>query len=90
MLSQTPHDADTPSTVTNGNGSPVGDPTAPLAGAFVDPYDYPRLSDAALAGIAGDGVRLVAPHTESDPAALLVQFLVAFGNVIAPHSPFRC
>lgn len=76
MLSQTPHDADTPSTVTNGNGSP------PLAGAFVDPYDYPRLSDAALAGIAGDFVRGVAPHTESDPAALLVQFLVAFGNVI--------
>lgn len=41
----------------------------------------------AYLGLAGEFVRLVDPHTESDPAALLVQFLVAFGNVVGrgPH-----
>jgi hypothetical protein len=44
-------------------------------------------SDEALYGLAGDVVRTVEPYTESDPAALLLQFLVAFGNVIGrgPH-----
>lgn len=35
--------------------------------------------DAALHGVAGEFVRRTAPHTESDPMALLVQFLVCFG-----------
>lgn len=36
-------------------------------------------ADAALHGVAGEFVRRTAPHTESDPMALLVQFLVCFG-----------
>jgi hypothetical protein len=35
--------------------------------------------DAALHGIAGEFVARTAPHTESDPMALLIQFLVSFG-----------
>jgi hypothetical protein len=35
--------------------------------------------DAALHGPAGEFVTRTAPHTESDPMALLVQFLVCFG-----------
>jgi len=35
--------------------------------------------DAALHGIAGEFVTRTAPHTESDPMALLIQFLVSFG-----------
>ena len=35
--------------------------------------------DAALHGIAGEFVTRTAPHTESDPMALLIQFLVCFG-----------
>ena len=35
--------------------------------------------DAALHGVAGEFVSRTAPHTESDPMALLVQFLVCFG-----------
>jgi hypothetical protein len=31
-------------------------------------------------------VRLVEPHTESDPAALLLQFLIGFGNVIGKEA----
>jgi hypothetical protein len=35
--------------------------------------------DTALHGVAGEFVTRTAPHTESDPMALLIQFLVAFG-----------
>jgi hypothetical protein len=47
----------------------------------------PTLGDPALYGLAGLVVRSLAPHTEADPAALLLQFLAAFGNLIghAPH-----
>ena len=38
-------------------------------------------------GIAGELVRMIDPHTESDPVAILVQFLVGFGNMVGrgPH-----
>jgi hypothetical protein len=35
--------------------------------------------DAAFHGVAGEFVTHTAPHTESDPMALLIQFLVSFG-----------
>jgi hypothetical protein len=38
------------------------------------------LGDDAYHGVAGDFVRLIAPHTEADPAALMFQFLAAAGN----------
>jgi hypothetical protein len=37
--------------------------------------------DAAYHGLSGEFVKMVAPHTEADSIALLVQFLVAFGSV---------
>ncbi|MGN6586599.1 MAG: DUF3987 domain-containing protein [Solirubrobacterales bacterium] len=43
---------------------------------------------AALHGIAGEVVRIIEPHTEADPAAILVQFLVAFGNAIGRGAGF--
>jgi hypothetical protein len=41
----------------------------------------------AYHGVAGELVRIIEPHTEADSAALLIQFLVAFGNCIdqGPH-----
>lgn len=39
----------------------------------------------ALHGLAGDVVRLVDPHTEADPVAVLVSFIVAFGNAVGTH-----
>lgn len=57
----------------------------------VDPIDtdvpVPVLSEAALYGIAGDIVRKIAPETEAHPASLLMQLLVATGNLIGrgPH-----
>lgn len=49
---------------------------------------WPASADEdAFYGLAGDFVRLVEPHSEADPMALLVPFLVAFGNVVGrgPH-----
>jgi hypothetical protein len=37
-----------------------------------------------LYGFAGQVVRTLAPHTEADPAAILLQFLAAFGNAAGP------
>jgi hypothetical protein len=44
--------------------------------------DHPVLDKAAFYGLAGDFVRIVAPESEADPAALLVLFLVGAGNLI--------
>jgi len=44
----------------------------------------PTLADTALYGVAGLVVRSLAPHTEADPAAILLQFLAAFGNLVGP------
>lgn len=40
----------------------------------------PQLSSGALYGLAGDFVKVVLPYTEAHEAALLFQFLTAFGN----------
>ena len=44
----------------------------------------PTLAESALHGLAGLAVRSLAPHTEADPAAILLQFLAAFGNLVGP------
>jgi hypothetical protein len=44
--------------------------------------EWPILDDAALYGLAGEVVSTIGPHTEADPVAILIQYLVAFGNVI--------
>ena len=45
--------------------------------------NYPApIDEVAYYGLAGEIVRRIEPHTEADPAALLFQFLAAFGNLI--------
>jgi hypothetical protein len=53
----------------------------PLPFALRDDYPGP-LWPAAFHGLAGEIVRRIEPHTEADSAALLFQFLAAFGNLI--------
>lgn len=55
---------------------------------FQQPEGWPRLHEDALHGLAGDFVRLVEPHSEADPAALLFQFMAAAGNVIGRGPAF--
>ena len=50
------------------------------------PWPAP-LAAAAYHGLAGEIVRAVEPHTEADPAAVLVQLLVAVGSAIG-REPF--
>ncbi|HQQ00982.1 MAG TPA: DUF3987 domain-containing protein [bacterium] len=56
----------------------------PAEPAWPEPIDQ-----AAYYGLAGDFVRTVEPHTESDPVAILIQFLVTFGNIIGRGAHFR-
>jgi hypothetical protein len=55
--------------------------------ANTDPPGWPRLDGAALHGPVGSIVVDSAPHTEADPAHLLVATLVAFGGAVGstPH-----
>ncbi len=41
---------------------------------------WPKLDDAALYGLPGEIAKLVDPHTEADPVAVLANLLLAFGN----------
>lgn len=41
---------------------------------------WPTLSRDALYGLVGEIVDAISPHTESDPVAVLCQFLIAFGS----------
>ena len=52
------------------------------------PGDWPTLAPAALHGLAGEVVRTIEPVTEADPAGLLADFLVCFGNAAGsrPHA----
>ena len=46
---------------------------------------WPTLEEAAYHGLAGQIVRTIAPNTEGDPVAVLVQFLIMFGNAIGRY-----
>ena len=51
---------------------------------------YPAPPDPAVyRGVIGQMVRVIEPHTEADPAAILVQALAAFGNVIGRSAHFQ-
>src|ERR1700733_7333096 len=73
---------------------PEPDPDPPPPGPAPQPSltplqlsPNPALGEAALYGPAGLAVRTIAPHTEAHPAAILLQLLAAFGNLVGrgPH-----
>jgi hypothetical protein len=47
-----------------------------------DDPGWPQPTNAALYGLAGQVVTWLIPNTEADQAALLLQFLVSFGNCV--------
>jgi len=55
--------------------------------SFESPYPN-QLEEQALHGLAGEIVKVIEPHSEADAAALLMNLLVAFGNVIGCGSWF--
>jgi hypothetical protein len=50
---------------------------------------WPELAPAAYYGLAGRIVETISPHSEADPAALLLQFLVMAGNAIGRVLHYR-
>jgi len=54
-----------------------------------EPDNWPQpLSKEAFHGLTGDIVHAIEPHTEADPAALLIQFLTTFGSVAGRKAHF--
>lgn len=63
-----------------GNSAPP--PTSPAEDIAPTEAEWPKLDPTAYHGIAGQFVAAVEPASESDPVALLIQFLVGFGNAV--------
>jgi hypothetical protein len=67
-------------------------PAGPVLQGTEDPpvEAWPEpLAEAAFTGLAGKIIRAIEPHTEADPAALLLQLLCAVGNVVGHGPHFR-
>jgi len=50
---------------------------------------WPTMEEKAFHGLAGECIKAIEPHTESDRSALLIQFLTFFGNVIGRSAHFK-
>jgi hypothetical protein len=73
--------ADPPQASTNpAQPSPASAPITPPP----KPASDPTFEQYALYGLAGEAVRALAPHSEAQPEAILLQLLAAFGNIIGP------
>jgi len=69
--------------------APVCNPRTTEPNAMPAQPKWPEpLAPEAFYGLAGDVVRAIAPHTEADPASLLLNFLSMFGNAVGfePHA----
>jgi hypothetical protein len=52
--------------------------------------DWPEPpQEGAFHGLAGEIIRVIEPHSEADPVALLIQLLVAFGSAAGRRAHFR-
>jgi hypothetical protein len=89
-----PQEYKKPSQVNGHDGAPdIGHDgstaTTPPPKEKEEPKTWPKLDDAALQGVAGDIVRKLAPHTEGDPVAILIQTLAMVGNVIGRNAWYQ-
>ncbi|MGH7178592.1 MAG: primase alpha helix C-terminal domain-containing protein, partial [Tepidisphaeraceae bacterium] len=65
-------------------------PPAPAKPIATDVATWPEpLGGAAYYGLAGEIVRKIEPHSEADPAALLIHLLVSVGNIIGRTAYFE-
>ena len=72
----------------NGQTNPGTPAPAELSLASVAPWPDP-LAPEAFHGLLGEVVRLLDPYTEADQAAILLQCLAGFGNLIGASAHFR-
>jgi hypothetical protein len=68
----------------NGSGPSEGEAFSPhISTNSQGSRRFPRkLGDAAYCGLVGDVVRAIEPHTEADPAAVLISLMAMFGNAV--------
>src|SRR5262245_43562515 len=67
--------------------TPVREPAHVADQRAVD--TWPVMAEDAYHGLPGEVVRTIAPHTEADPVAILLQFLTCAGNVIGRTAYFQ-
>jgi hypothetical protein len=69
------------------SGKTNGQTTPPQRPADNGSINWPVIDKAAYHGLAGEVVNTLLPETESDPVALLLQYLASFGNIVGrgPH-----
>ena len=53
------------------------------------PDELLPLAEEAFYGLSGEIVREIEPHSEADPAAVLIQFLAAFGSAVGRGPGFK-
>jgi DNA polymerase I-like protein with 3'-5' exonuclease and polymerase domains len=79
-------ESDDPPAKSNGAGTSNGQDTT---GAATSEPAWPVMAPAAYHGLAGEVVTTLLPHTESDPVALLLQYLASFGNAVGRQPFYR-
>jgi hypothetical protein len=72
---------------TSGSGISAAPSCTPRSFASSPEWPAPIVAEG-YEGLAGEIIRAIEPHTESDPAALLIQLLVAFGNFVGRNAHF--
>jgi hypothetical protein len=71
------------------NALPQHNPRSDSDEANDDSDPWPdALGEEAYYGLAGEIVRTIEPHSEADPVALLVQLLIAVGNLVGSSAYF--
>ena len=78
----------------NGNAASDQDESKPKFSAqyrWPDAKDgpWPTMDEAAYYGLVGEVVRIIEPHTESDPVGILLGFLTTFGNIVGNNSYYQ-
>jgi DNA polymerase I-like protein with 3'-5' exonuclease and polymerase domains len=67
----------------NNGAAPKTSSAEANSGAAPEPEPlWPVIAPEAYYGLAGEVITTLAPHTESDPVALLMHYLVYFGNCV--------
>jgi hypothetical protein len=63
--------------------------TASVASVASVASAWPQIDEAAYQGLAGEVVEAIEPHSESDPIAVLTQFLALAGNAMGRTAYYR-
>lgn len=59
-------------------------------GTLSEDLSWPStIAKQAYHGLAGEIVNIIAPHSEADTTAILINFLTAFGNIIGDKAHFK-